>query len=75
MYIGWRTVFDGVIDLISSDGGCYFEMTQPREIWLFVESDRKNPIRVFPEQVCAGEHNWDLGDGVPSETEAPDEPA
>lgn len=52
MYIGWRTVFDGVIDLISSDEGCNFTVTQPREVWLFVESDRRNIIRVFPEQVC-----------------------
>ena len=51
MYIGWRTVFDGEAEYIGEEEGAVFKQGESREVWLFVTSPRKNPIRTFPNGV------------------------
>jgi len=51
MYVGKRTVFNGWREWICDEVGFGFFQTEPVEVWLFVDSEHRNPIRVFPKQV------------------------
>ena len=56
MYVGKRWISEGVTRLAGSnyEGDDYyreFKATARHEVWLFVESERHNPIYVFPEDV------------------------
>ena len=52
MFIGYRTVSDCVFDANDFGGDEYEETIENynhQEVWLFVYSDRRNLIRVFPK--------------------------
>jgi hypothetical protein len=49
MYIGYRTIKDGVVRYIGEEVGNAFFYMRSHEVWLFVVDDRTNPIHVFPE--------------------------
>lgn len=51
LYIGWRTVYNGYSEWLGDEEGYNFSQSDHREVWLFIIDDRKNPIRVFPEDV------------------------
>jgi hypothetical protein len=61
MFIGWRTVFDGRTEHEveyqeygpNIELAPYFVPTEHHEVWLFVTSERRNPIYAFPEDVSA----------------------
>ena len=63
MYIGWRTVANGSMESDyeyeswehpAHEVGKFFVRSESLEVWLFVVSDRKNPIRAFPQSVMIG---------------------
>lgn len=51
MYIGYRTIFDGKTWWEKEEVGVVFEQTDHHEVWLFVENERRNPVRAFPQDV------------------------
>jgi len=50
IYIGTRTIQDGHTEYCGEDGS-YWVPSGYKEAWLIVEDPRRNPIRVFPEDV------------------------
>lgn len=57
IYIGFRSARN-VLTQYDGDGFVTgWEFLTSREIWLFVSSERKNPIYVFPEDVEFNEEN------------------
>lgn len=51
LYIGYRTVFDGLSWWESDEVGNVFAPERHYELWLLVPNDRQNPVYVFPDGV------------------------
>ena len=51
IYVGTRTIQDGHTEYCGPEEGNYWVPSGYKEAWLIVEDPRKNPIRVFPEDV------------------------
>lgn len=49
IYIGWRNVRDGVVEYEGMEIGNVFYQKRVHRAWLFVISEHRNPIYVFPE--------------------------
>ena len=51
IYVGYRTLSNGVTTMGGYEEGSYYTIEDPFECWLIVQGPRLNPVRVFPKDV------------------------